>query len=48
MGPFEIPVEASISLGKPAIEFLTKTFEGILQCKPIPDEWRKSELVPMF
>ena len=48
VGPDKTPVEAWISLVKPAIEFLTKTFKGILQCKPIPDEWRKSELVPIF
>ena len=48
VGPDETPVEAWISLVKPAIEFLTKIFNGLLQCKPIPDEWRKSELVLIF
>ena len=52
--PDETPVEAWIGmdrhgcLGKPAVEFLTKTFNGFLQWKLIPHERRKSELVPIF
>ena len=31
-----------------AVELLTKLFNGILKSENMPDEWRKSVLVPLF
>ena len=48
VGPDDIPVEAWRSLGEMAIEFLARLFNSILEGEKMPEEWRKSVLVPIF
>ena len=43
-----IPVEAWRSLGEMAVELFTRVFNQILEGERMPDEWRKSILVPIF
>ena len=47
-GPDEIPVEAWLSLGEEGVRFLTDLFNRLLQGEEMPDEWRKSVLVPLY
>ena len=46
-GPDEIPVEAWIALGNKGVEFLVNFFNRLLRGEKIPDEWRRSVLVPL-
>ncbi|XP_051780043.1 uncharacterized protein LOC127526921 [Erpetoichthys calabaricus] len=48
VGPDDIPVEAWRCLGEMAVEFLTRLFNGILESERMPEEWRRSVLVPIF
>ena len=48
VGPDDLPVEAWKCLGELAIEFLTRLFNKILESGKMPDEWRKSVLIPIF
>ena len=48
VGPDDIPVEAWICLGDMAVRFLTRLFNRILEGERMPEEWRKSILVPIF
>jgi hypothetical protein len=48
MGPDEIPIEVWRSLGDVAIVWLTKLFNPIFRSNKMPDEWRRSILVPIF
>ncbi|MBN3290172.1 LORF2 protein, partial [Polypterus senegalus] len=48
IGPDDIPVEAWKCLGEMAVEFLTRLFNGILESERMPEEWRRSILVPIF
>ena len=48
VGPDKIPVEAWRSLGDMAVDWLTRLFNGILEGERMPDEWRKSVIVPIF
>ncbi|KAI5627956.1 hypothetical protein C0J50_3222 [Silurus asotus] len=48
VGPDDIPVEAWRCLGEMAVEFLTRLFNRILEGEKMPEEWRKSVLVPIF
>ena len=47
-GPDDIPVEAWIALGNKSVEFLVKFFNRLLRGEKMPDEWRKSVLVPLY
>ena len=47
-GPDDIPVEAWIALGNKGVEFLVKFFNRLLRGKKMPDEWRRSVLVPLY
>ena len=47
-GPDDIPVEAWIALGNKGVEFLVKFFNRILRGEKMPDEWRRSVLVPLY
>ena len=47
-GPDDIPTEVWKFLGMRAVVFLTVLFNDILQSKKMPDEWRKSTLIPIF
>ena len=48
LGPDEIPVEAWLCLGNRGVEFLTRLFNRLLRGGKMPDEWRKSVLVPFY
>ena len=47
-GPDDIPVEVRIALGNKGVEFLVSFFNRLLQGEKMPDEWRKSVLVPLY
>ena len=47
-GPDDIPVEAWIALGNKGVEFLVKFFNRLLRGEKMPDEWRRSVLVPLY
>jgi hypothetical protein len=48
MGPDGIPMEVWRTLGDVAIVWLTKLFNFIFRSNKMPDEWRRSILVPLF
>jgi hypothetical protein len=48
MGPVEIPIKVWRSLRDVAIVWLTKLFNFIFRSNKMPDEWRRSILVPIF
>ncbi|KAM0884725.1 hypothetical protein ACQ4PT_030802 [Festuca glaucescens] len=48
MGPDGIPIEAWRGLGDIAIVWLTKLFNLIFRSNKMPEEWRRSILVPIF
>ena len=48
MGPDGIPIEVWRSFGDVAIVWLTKLFNLIFRSNKMPDEWRRSILVPIF
>ncbi|KAK3538868.1 hypothetical protein QTP86_018772 [Hemibagrus guttatus] len=48
VGPDDIPVEAWKCLGEAAVEFLTSLFNRVLESERMPEEWRRSVLVPIF
>ena len=47
-GPDDIPVEVWIALGNKGVEFLVSFFNRLLQGEKMPDEWRRSVLVPLY
>src|SRR4051812_8114764 len=48
MGPDCIPIEVWRGLGDKAIVWLTKLFNLIFWSNKMPEEWRRSILVPIF
>jgi hypothetical protein len=48
MGPDGIPIEVWRCLGDIAIVWLTKLFNTVFRTNRMPDEWRRSTLVPIF
>ena len=48
MGPDGIPIEVWRCLGDRAIIWLTKLFNLIFRSNKMPEEWRRSILVPIF
>jgi hypothetical protein len=48
VGPDGIPIEVWRSLGDIVIVWLTKLFNLIFWSNKMPDEWRRSILVPIF
>jgi len=48
VGPDNLPVEVWKSLGITGIEYLKQELNKIMQEEKIPDEWRKSTLMPIF
>ena len=48
VGPDGIPAEAWKALGEEGIDLLWDLFEKIYEQEEIPDEWRKSFIVPIF
>ena len=47
-GPDDIPVEIWITLGNKGVEFLVNFFNRLLQGEKMPDEWRRSVVVPLY
>ncbi|KAK3520700.1 hypothetical protein QTP70_030576 [Hemibagrus guttatus] len=48
VGPDDIPVEVWKCLGEAVVEFLTSLFNRVLESERMPEEWRRSVLVPIF
>ena len=48
VGPDDIPIEAWKALGDIGVNFPTKFFNQILETEEMPEEWRKSILVPIY
>ncbi|KAK2921479.1 hypothetical protein Q8A73_000964 [Channa argus] len=48
VGLDDIPVEVWKCLGEVAVEFLTSLFNKILESERMPEDWRRSVLVPIF
>ncbi|KAK3556963.1 hypothetical protein QTP70_022304 [Hemibagrus guttatus] len=48
VAPDDIPVEVWKCLGEAAVEFLTSLFNRVLESEKMPEEWRRSVLVPIF
>ncbi|KAK3548436.1 hypothetical protein QTP70_013068, partial [Hemibagrus guttatus] len=48
VGPDDNPVEVWKCLGEAAVEFLTSLFNRVLESERMPEEWRRSVLVPIF
>ena len=47
VGPDELPVEVWKCTGKMGIKFLTKLFNRLLVGERVPEEWRRSVLIPI-
>ena len=47
-GPDDLPVEAWNALDNKGVEFLVNFFNRLLQGEKMPDEWRRSMLVPLY
>ena len=48
VGPDDIPTEVWKCMGMVAVVFLTGLFNHVLRSKRMPNEWRKSTLIPIF
>ena len=48
VGPDDLLVEVCKCLGEMAVEFLTRTFNKILESERMPEEWGRSLLVLIF
>ncbi|KAK3511388.1 hypothetical protein QTP70_006111 [Hemibagrus guttatus] len=48
VGPDDILVEVWKCLGEAAVEFLANLFNKVLESERMPEEWRRSVLVPIF
>ncbi|KAH1266916.1 UPF0183 protein [Glycine max] len=48
VGPDNIPIEVWKTLGDRGLEWLTKLFNEIMRSKCMPEEWRRSTLVPIY
>ena len=48
VGPDELPIEVWKCMGEMEIKFLTKLFNRLLMGERIPEEWRRSVLIPIY
>ena len=48
LGPYGIPIEAWKCMGDDCLSWLTNVFNKIFRTKRIPDEWKKSIMVPIY
>ena len=48
VGPDELPVEVWKCMGKIGFKFLTRLFNRLLMGERMPEEWRKSVLIPIY
>ena len=47
-GPDELPIEVWKCMGKMGIKFLTRLFNRLLMGERMPEEWRRSVLIPIY
>ena len=47
-GPDNIPVEVWIALGSKGVHYLADLFNRLLRGEKMPNEWRRSVLVPLY
>ena len=48
VGPDELPIEVWKCMGKMEIEFLIRPFNRLLMGERMPEEWRRSVLIPIY
>ena len=48
VGPDELLVEVCKCIAKTGIKFLTKLFNRLLMGERMPEEWRRSVLIPIY
>ena len=48
VGPDELPVEVWKCMGKMGIKFFTRLFSKLLMGERMPEEWRRSVLIPIY
>ena len=48
VGPDELPIEVWKCMGKMGIKFLTRMFNRLLIAERMPEEWRRSVLIPIY
>ena len=48
VGPDELPVEDWNCMGKMGIKFLTRLFNRLFMGERMPEEWRRSVLIPIY
>ena len=48
VGPDELPVEVWKCMREMGIKFLTRLFNRLLKDKRMPEEWRRSVLIPIY
>ena len=48
VGPDELPVEVWKCMGNMGIKFLTRLFNKLLMGERMPEEWRRSVLIPIY
>ena len=48
VGPAQLPVEIWKCMGEMRIKFLTRLFNRLLVGKRMPEEWRRSVLIPIY
>jgi hypothetical protein len=48
VGPDDIPIKVWRCLGDLAIVWLTKMFNNIYRSNKMPEEWRRSILIPIY
>ena len=48
VGPDEVSVEVWKCMGKMGIEFLTRLFDRLFMGEQMPEEWKRSVLIPIY
>ena len=48
VGPNELPIEVWNCMGEMGIKFLTRLFNRLLVGEQMPEEWRRSVLIPIY
>ena len=48
VGPDELPIEVCKNMREIGIKFLTRVFNKLLMDERMPEEWRKSVLIPIY
>ena len=48
VGPDELPIEVWKCMGEMGIKFLTRLFNRLLMGERMPEEWRRSVLIPIY